>query len=63
LNPQSKKDFMKARTVARAGAHHLSTNCNNEKGTEAAAKTRFEKPQKGDFNWWMEDNNDNKEEE
>ena len=62
LNPQSGKDFVKARAAARAGAHHLGTNGNDEKGAEVAAKARFGKPQKRDFNWWMEDNdNDQKE--
>jgi len=63
LNPQSRKDFVKARAAARAGAHHLGANSNDKKGAEAAAKARFGKPQKGDFNWWMENNDDDEEEE
>jgi len=50
LNPQRGKDFVKARAAARAGAHHLSANANNEKGAEVAAKAKFGKPHKGDFN-------------
>jgi len=41
---------VKARAAARAGVHHLGTNGNDEKEAEAAAKVRFGKPQKGDFN-------------
>ena len=44
MNRQSGKDFMKARAAARAGAHHMGTNTNDEKGAEAAAKTKFGKP-------------------
>jgi len=51
LNLQSGKDFVKARAAARAGAHHLDTNSNDEKGAKVAAKARFGKPQKGAFNW------------
>jgi len=51
LNPQSRKDFVKARAAAWAGVHHLGANGNDKKGAEAAAKGRFGKPQKGDFNW------------
>jgi len=36
--------------------HHLGANANDAKGAEAAAKAKFGKPQKGDFNQWMEDN-------
>jgi len=42
---------MKARPAARAGAYHLGTNANDEKGAEAAAMAKFGKPQKRDCNW------------
>ena len=54
---------MKARAAARAGRHILAANSNDEKRAEAAAKAKFGKPQKRDFNLWMEDNDDDKEEE
>jgi len=34
LNAQSGKDFVKARIAARAGAHHLGANANDEKGAD-----------------------------
>jgi len=58
LNSQSRKDFVKARAAAQAGVHYLGANRNDEKRAEAAAKARFGKLQKGDFNQWMEDNDD-----
>ena len=62
LNPQSGKDFVKARAAAQAGRHILAANSNDEKRAEAGAKAKFGKPQKWDFNLWMEDNdNDQKE--
>jgi len=54
---------VKARAAAQAGAHHLGANGNDEKGAEAATKARFGKPQKRDFNQWMEDNDDDEKEE
>jgi hypothetical protein len=63
LNPQSGKDFVRARAAAQSAADAYGANPDDEKMGEAAAKASFGKRQKGDFNEWLDDSDNDVEEE
>jgi len=62
-NLQSGKGFVKARAAAATAADAYGTNPDDEKAAEAVAKASFGKRQKGDFNEWMDDIDNEVEEE